>query len=938
MQHRLISNLRVGQASKPERCLSMTDSVLPRVSGLPKCQGRRSKVSIWLLLLIGCLGQGLSAVARTIYVPDNYPAIKPAIAAATNGDVVVLRPGVYTGTNNTGISFAGKRITLRSESPSNAGIVASTILDGERSRSILSLTSGEDSQTQILGLTFRRGQGAMYLSGSSPVIARCVFEFNLGEGSDDGWAEVYGAAIYCTSANPRIENCRFRGNVARPSGWGSGGGAIYCSSSSPEIINCTFWGNGSNVGGGIFSVNSAPVIWNCILWENGSFAAAQSQIYADGTSTPNVQYSVVEHGSDNWWFSATCLDIDPLLTRDGHLLPNSPCIDAGTSIDAPALDADGEVRWDDPLVPNTGGPLEAYVDIGADEFVDTDRDGLPDWWEQVHFGGATAAAADQDPDGDGLSDIEEYAWGANPHNPDSDGDGWNDGIEVSRSCDPMGVNLYVNPSTGSDLFDGRAPTYSGGLRGPKKTIQGAITGSQDDQVIVLARGTYAGSGNREIDTSSGWGMSGGPVITLQSENPSDPSVVAGTIIDPQGQGRAFTFKYALSPLTKLRGVTVRNGYADSGGAILIYGSNIKVESCIFTNNASAGFGGSFHFTGDTFASGASLHLKESKVLASRSGDGGGAFANPSWLRMERCIVRKCSSATGSGQAIYAWGGDVEIHNSLFCQNFFDSAGSTIWYRDCNFTMVNCTVAYNSTNNQGCGLDYNTGPAGKVLNSILWSNGWREVSGSATVYNSCLQGGWSGAGGGNINSDPRFADPVRGNFHLAYNSPCIDTAADVEVGADLEGTPRPLDGTGDGMAAFDIGAYEFLLATADSNHDGIPDAWCRDHGFNPIDPDVANGDPDNDRLTNRQEWTADTDPNDPNSFFRIDEITRQAPVTVYFRGSADRTYTLCCATNAGHAVWADVPGQINIRGTGSRQGLSDTTPGPQKIYRLRVSVP
>ncbi len=61
---------------------------------------------------------------------------------------------------------------------------------------------------------------------------------------------------------------------------------------------------------------------------------------------------------------------------------------------------------------------------------DTDGDGLPDWWEERHFGGPTAADPDEDADGDGLTNMEEFLLGTDPTNPDTDGDGLLDGTNV----------------------------------------------------------------------------------------------------------------------------------------------------------------------------------------------------------------------------------------------------------------------------------------------------------------------------------------------------------------------------------------------------------------------------------------------------------------------------------------------------------------------------
>ncbi len=93
--------------------------------------------------------------------------------------------------------------------------------------------------------------------------------------------------------------------------------------------------------------------------------------------------------------------------------------------------------------------LQAATATSAWLALDSDNDGLTNSQELL----AKTDPNNPDSDGDGLLDgIEVYTWHTNPLNPDSDGDGLNDSEEINRGSDPN------NPdSDGDGIPDGVDP-------------------------------------------------------------------------------------------------------------------------------------------------------------------------------------------------------------------------------------------------------------------------------------------------------------------------------------------------------------------------------------------------------------------------------------------------------------------------------------------------
>ncbi|HZJ13949.1 MAG TPA: right-handed parallel beta-helix repeat-containing protein [Chthoniobacteraceae bacterium] len=309
---------------------------------------------------------------------------------------------------------------------------------------------------------------------------------------------------------------------------------------------------------------------------------------------------------------------------------------------------------------------------------------------------------------------------------------------------------------------------------------------------------------------------------------------------------------------------------------------------------------------------------------------------------------------------------------------YDCAAACISVQNqCNALLVNNTMANSARGVRFFDHDTRWGPpyclnpgSGRatLINCIIWNctnsltladSPYTQDRGShATVIACDIQGGQASAtvsanstltwGAGNVNVNPQFAAgtyrPVAGapTIDAGVNPSSIAPALSAIASVDPDGVPRPLDGNGDGTPAYDMGSYEFLLATADSNADGIPDGWTQSHGLNPTDPGVANGNPDGDPFNTLHEWLADTDPTNPQSWFRIESFSLGPPtVSIRFQSSAARRYTLFSTTDlaAQPVVWTPVPGQTNVPGTGGLDTLTDSSfASPREFYRVGVEVP
>lgn len=222
----------------------------------------------------------------------------------------------------------------------------------------------------------------------------------------DGGGVAYGTLYNCIVSNNVAEygggaggavlvNCLIIKNTAIS----DGGGA-----NTATLINCTISDNKAVSGGGAINCD----LLNCISYFNEAD-------YDPNVSDCNCSFTCtipLQAGNGN-------IDSDPRFIEsfsgNYRLDSTSPCIDAGTNVSSILIstDLDGNPRYQG-----------KSVDMGAYEYVatqnlDSDGDGLPDWWENQYSGSPTGMNAASDDDGDGMDNMSEFIAGTHPFDPSS---------------------------------------------------------------------------------------------------------------------------------------------------------------------------------------------------------------------------------------------------------------------------------------------------------------------------------------------------------------------------------------------------------------------------------------------------------------------------------------------------------------------------------------
>lgn len=282
-----------------------------------------------------------STLCAELLVPSEYETIQAGIDAAVDGDTVIVADGTYKGYRNCGIYFAGKAITVKSESGTDNCIMDCDA--GYYHYQGCIFGGGDDSNSVLEGFTITNGAGGgiwrgggisinggsatvvnciitncsgsgIYIDGGSPTIRDCNVSGNLAEkgggiGIMGGSPNIIGCTItentahggkgggiYCKGSSATISGCRIADNTLAE-GWQSSGGGIYCEGDNggvaPVIVDCSITGNSSSgVGGGVACYQSEAGIRGCTISNNSADGWGGGGIYC-GEGEPAISGCVI---------------------------------------------------------------------------------------------------------------------------------------------------------------------------------------------------------------------------------------------------------------------------------------------------------------------------------------------------------------------------------------------------------------------------------------------------------------------------------------------------------------------------------------------------------------------------------------------------------------------------------------------------------------------
>jgi PKD repeat protein len=361
-------------------------------------------------------------------------------------------------------------------------------------------------------------------------------------------------------------------------------------------------------------------------------------------------------------------------------------------------------------------------------------------------------------------------------------------------------------------------------------IQDAIDAAENGDMIVVKPGRYY----ENISFK-------GKALTVRSSE-EDPSY---TIIDANNSGSVVCFENGEQADAILEGFTIKNGFNENGGGILIQESSDgtvprpTIKNCIIADNTAFETGGGIGiFRGEPYILNCEIKENSAKLGAGISmqtfsapdlrnvtiikndaeESGGGIFIHTSSPLLSLMVITQ-NNAVLRGGGIYildAFPG--QITNLLVANNHSTDGGGMYLKNASSAFITYSTITDNKATGSGDGL-FMSHSGLLITNSIIWNGGdeiFQEDRNDIRINFSDV--GLSDdevfPGTRNINQNPLFVSPGE-DYHLGVASPCKNKADKLMAPVqDIDNDSRPI---GNG---FDMGADEALNAAPQVNNQSV----------------------------------------------------------------------------------------------------------------------
>ena len=564
----------------------------------------------------------------------TYSSIQFAINDASEGDEIVINPGLY----QENILFKSTNLTLRSVDPNDPDVVGSTVIEGVPQDPAITMSSIRDITDGVCvldGLTIIGGDPELDIQSLSccdvsPIIRNCFIESNGPNAIDflEGYEPI---TIDCTILRP--------GQVvpALVAYWplDEAEGIVAHDSffdNYAYIIGDPVWlsADGKVAGAlqldGIDDYISSPFILNpskssfsVFAWIKGGSPGQVIISQSDTTAARGVIPG------------STWLGINPSegklmtnLSRPPGRTPPPPLVSESIITDS---------QWHHIGFVWDGSCRALYVD-GIEVAKDTDAQ-TP--LQSSDSGLCIGASKDLDAGAffsGMIDDVRIYTRALNAE-------------EIQNL--PLYLITSASDSGGDEnLIAGRIKNLTAGKT--YNNISFAITDASEDDEIVLSEGIY----EENIYFK-------GKNLIFRSTDPNDPSVTTATVISGGDQGSVVTFSGGEDANFILAGFTITGGNAQNGGGIYCGNQSApKITNCIITNNSAI------------------------------SGGGGIYIENGSNPVLTNCIIVNNSASTAGG-GMYNLNSNPTLTNCTFSGNSTDYFGGGICFSSGNPIMTNCIL-------------------------------------------------------------------------------------------------------------------------------------------------------------------------------------------------------------------------------------------------------